>query len=228
MLFGILLGLTLSHFKPTLADKLSLFLESLVNKLLNVLTLAIPIFVMGFIVKLQYDKVLEEIIKDYTTVFIIVAFTQFGYISALYFITNNLSISRLLVTLKNMLPAAITGFSTMSSVAAMPLTLIGVKKNSNNPLAASVIPATVNIHLIGDCLAIPIFAYAILKNYGIAEPSLANYMIFAFYFIIAKFSVAAVPGGGIIVMLPILEKYLGFNADMMSLITALYILFDPA
>ena len=28
-------------------------------------------------------------------------------------------------------------------------------------------------------------------------------------------------------MLPILEAHLGFNSDMMSLITALYILFDP-
>ncbi len=28
-------------------------------------------------------------------------------------------------------------------------------------------------------------------------------------------------------MLPILDKYLGFNTEMLSLITALYILFDP-
>ena len=35
------------------------------------------------------------------------------------------------------------------------------------------------------------------------------------------------PGGGIIVMLPILESYLGFNSQMLSMITALYILFDP-
>jgi Na+/H+-dicarboxylate symporter len=28
-------------------------------------------------------------------------------------------------------------------------------------------------------------------------------------------------------MLPILEHYLGFTGEMMSLITALYILFDP-
>lgn len=66
-----------------------------------------------------------------------------------------------------------------------------------------------------------------LKNYGIDEPSFINYLLFAFYFVLAKFSVAAVPGGGILVMLPILESYLGFNAEMMSLITALYILFDP-
>ena len=54
-----------------------------------------------------------------------------------------------------------------------------------------------------------------------------GYLIFACYFVMAKFSVAAVPGGGILVMLPILERYLGFDATMLSLITALYILFDP-
>jgi Na+/H+-dicarboxylate symporter len=85
----------------------------------------------------------------------------------------------------------------------------------------------VNIHLIGDCFAIPIFAFAIMKSFGIAEPAFASYLIFAGYFVMAKFSVAAVPGGGILVMLPILETYLGFNGEMLSLITALYILFDP-
>ena len=59
------------------------------------------------------------------------------------------------------------------------------------------------------------------------EPSLVEYMVFALYFVIAKFSVAAIPGGGILVMLPILEKHLGFTGEMMSLITSIYILFDP-
>jgi Na+/H+-dicarboxylate symporter len=116
----------------------------------------------------------------------------------------------------------------MSSAASMPLTIIGAENNATNKeVARFVIPATVNIHLVGDCFAIPIFAYAVLKSFGMAEPSLINYLIFTLYFVLAKFSVAAIPGGGIIVMLPILERYLGFNAEMMSLITALYILFDP-
>jgi Na+/H+-dicarboxylate symporter len=127
-----------------------------------------------------------------------------------------------------MLPAAISGFSTMSSAASMPLTIIGAENNAKNKdLVRSVIPATVNIHLIGDCFAIPILAYAVLKSFGMAEPSLLNYLTFSLYFVIAKFSVAAIPGGGILVMLPILEAYLGFSAEMMSLITALYVLFDP-
>jgi len=116
----------------------------------------------------------------------------------------------------------------MSSAATMPLTIIGAENNvKNKSLVESVIPATVNIHLVGDCFATPILAYAVLKNFGLDEPSLMNYIIFVLYFVLAKFSVAAIPGGGILVMLPILEIYLGFTGEMMSLITALYILFDP-
>ena len=66
-----------------------------------------------------------------------------------------------------------------------------------------------------------------MKGFGVDEPGILGCLIFAAYFVLAKFSVAAVPGGGILVMLPILEKYLGFNSEMLSLITALYILFDP-
>jgi Na+/H+-dicarboxylate symporter len=85
----------------------------------------------------------------------------------------------------------------------------------------------VNIHLMGDCFAITIFAYAVLKSFGMDEPSFTAYLIFAVYFVLAKFSVAGVPGGGILVMLPILETHLGFQGAMLSMITGLYILFDP-
>jgi Na+/H+-dicarboxylate symporter len=127
-----------------------------------------------------------------------------------------------------MAPALMGGAGTMSSAATMPLTLIGVEKNAKHPtLARSVIPMSVNNHLIGDCFAIPIFAFALLKNYGLAQPTFEVYFIFALFFVLAKFSVAAVPGGGILVMLPILQQYLGFTPPMLSLITALYVLFDP-
>jgi Na+/H+-dicarboxylate symporter len=55
----------------------------------------------------------------------------------------------------------------------------------------------------------------------------SKYFGILWYFVLAKFAVAAVPAGGILVMLPILEKYLHFSPDMLSLITALYIMFDP-
>lgn len=225
---GILLGIIASKFQPQKSGTIAKKIESWIGKLLENFVYLIPLFVVGFVVKLQYDGVVGVIIKDYTAIFALIALTQFSYIALAYLLLNHLGIRGSLNNIKNMLPAAISGFSTMSSAASMPLIIIGAENNAQNKdIARCVVPATVNIHLVGDCFAIPIFAYAVLKSFGMPEPSILNYLIFACYFVVAKFSVAAIPGGGIIVMLPILEGYLGFNAEMMSLITALYILFDP-
>ncbi len=228
MFAGIILGALLSRLTPKRAETIANKADQLIAGLLKMIVYLIPFFVAGFIVKLQYDGVVSVIIKDYAPIFLLIALAQFTYISLLFWGLNQFKVTGLLNDLKNMLPAAISGFSTMSSAASMPLTLMGVENNTKHKeLSRAVIPATVNIHLIGDCFAIPIFAYAVLRSFGMEEPSLVSYLIFTLYFVIAKFSVAAIPGGGIIVMLPILEAHLGFNAQMMSLITALYILFDP-
>lgn len=228
MFGGLILGIAAGMFRRGMALKIAERLERGISLMLSSFTYLIPLFVTGFVIKLEYDGMMNMIIKDYTLIFGIIGVAQFSYILIIYLIGNNFKIMAFLTSIKNMLPALIAGFSTMSSAAAMPLTIIGTEKNAaNKDLARAIIPSTVNIHLIGDCFTIPIFAYAVLKNYGMAEPAFMDYMLFAFYFVLAKFSVAAIPGGGIIVMLPILEKYLGFNGEMMSLITALYILFDP-
>jgi Na+/H+-dicarboxylate symporter len=228
MFAGLFLGILTAVINQDLASKFACQIEKTVGNILYFFAYLIPLFVAGFVIKMKYDGIIVTIAENYAIVFLVIALSQFTYILFLYFITNCFRIKKTIQTIKNMLPAAITGFCTMSSATAMPLTIIGVEKNSNNPeLAQSVVPATVNIHLIGDCFAIPIFAYAILKNFGIEEPGLLNYMIFAGYFVLAKFSIAAIPGGGVVVMLPILEAYLNFNSEMLSLITALYVLFDP-
>ncbi|MDP5110271.1 MAG: cation:dicarboxylase symporter family transporter [Rickettsiaceae bacterium] len=228
MFSGIILGILSAKIAPIESSAFAKLLELLVKKLLKIITFLIPVFVIGFVIKLQFDGIIMQIIKDYTAIFAIIGAAQFGYITFLFFALNKFKFSKSILAIKNMLPATLSGFSTMSSAASMPLTIIGTEKNAKNKdLVHTVVPATVNIHLIGDCIAIPCFAFAILKNFDIAQPDVATYFMFSIYFVIAKFSVAAIPGGGIIVMLPILEQYLGFNSNMLSLITALYILFDP-
>jgi Na+/H+-dicarboxylate symporter len=228
MFSGIIAGVVFTTTMPDKSQQIANILEKFVNQLLKVITFVIPIFVAGFIIKLQHDGVINKIIQDYASIFAIIALVQYGYIFCLYFVLSNFSLQRFYASVRNMIPATVSAFSTMSSAASMPLTLIAAEKNcSNKDVANTVIPATVNIHLIGDCVAIPCFAYAVLKNYAMPEPMLISYFVFSLYFVLAKFSVAAIPGGGIIVMLPILEQYLGFNSEMLSLITALYILFDP-
>lgn len=228
MFGGIISGIVLTYLKPTLAGKIGGFLSNHVNQLLHYFTYIIPLFVAGFVVKLGFDGLVVSIMQQYSIILLMIVLAQFSYIALIYFLANSLKVKQCLQALKNMLPATIAGFSTMSSASAMPLTILGTQKNAQKgEFARSIIPTTVNIHLIGDCFAIPILAYAILKSYGVAEPLFMQYLIFAGFFVLAKFSVAAVPGGGIFVMLPILESYLGFNSPMLSLITALYLLFDP-
>lgn len=228
MFSGLFLGVVIGRWRPQLADKLLPQIEIGITVCLQTFLYLIPVFIFGFLVKMTHDQVMVHILQSYTQVFLLVACAVFSYIACVYLIANRLNASKLFQSVKNMMPAAFTGFGTMSSAAAMPLTLLGTEKNVGNPdVARLVIPATVNVHLVGDCFAIPIFAFAILKNFGFADPTFFSYVTFAGYFVLAKFSVAAVPGGGILVMLPILESTLGFNAEMLSLITALYILFDP-
>ncbi len=228
MFAGIILGILASIFCPQPAQKIALKIDKWVGGLLKSFVYLIPFFVTGFVINLQYDGVVATIAKDYTSIVGVIALACFSYIFLVYFLLSSGKIKTFANCIKNMLPAAISGFSTMSSAASMPLTIIGVENSvKNKDLSRSVVPATVNIHLVGDCFAIPIFAYAVLKSFGMNEPSLLSYLTFSLYFVMAKFSVAAIPGGGILVMLPILESHLGFNAEMMSMITALYVLFDP-
>lgn len=226
MFAGIILGLFSAHL--TLAQRLANKLQYVANLFILGFKYIIPVFVAGFVVKLQADGVIGLIIKDYSFIFAVIAASQVIYLMTIYFILNKLQLRPTFNAIKNMLPAAIGGFSTMSSAAVMPITMESVAMNAKyKTMAKTIVPATVNVHLLGDCIAIPIFAYALLSSFHMPLPSFLEYFVFTCYFVIAKFSVAAVPGGGILVMLPLLEAYLGFTPEMLSIITALYILFDP-
>lgn len=94
-------------------------------------------------------------------------------------------------------------------------------------LSRFVVPLTVNIHTIGLAINIPLLALYILLNFANSLPSFSTYLEFAAYFVLAQFSVAAVPGCGVLLMIPLLETYLGFTNEMSALLIVIYVLFDP-
>jgi Na+/H+-dicarboxylate symporter len=186
-----------------------------------------PLFIFGTALKLRHDGMISLILSEYFTVMEFFLFSAYGYVLLQLFILSGFRFGRWIDYLKNLFPAVITGFGSMSSAAALPLSIKAAEANlSNKDNAAIIVPSTVNIHLVGDCFFIPFVALAILISFGKELPDISTYFIFAIRFVAAKFAVAAVPGGGILVMLPILQNYLGFSADMLGLITTLYILFD--
>lgn len=227
--FGLVFGIVYAFLVPNKSQKISGKLLNITSFILKRLFIPVmPIFILGFSLKLQHEQILATICKDYLFVFLLIASASYGYIIFLYGFFNSFKRNAWFTSLQNMIPALVSGFSTMSSAASMPFTIMGSEKNVTHPeIARAVIPATANNHLIGDCFAIPIFALAILVSFNSSLPTFTDYFIFTFYFVLAKFAVAGVPGGGVLVMLPVLEQHLGFSPMMLSLITTLYIIFDP-
>lgn len=228
MLIGAILGIFFCYFKQQKVSYLSSKLQSFITFFLEKCFIPIlPLYIFGFVLKMHREGELEILFKNYAQVFILICALILVYILLMYFIANNFSWKKCKNSIKEMSAAGITGFSTISSAVAIPVSIKATEKNiSNGPFAKLIIPATVNIHMIGHGLSIPITSLTILMIYGQPLPSLETFIVFVLYFCIAKFSATAVPGGGIIVILPILQSQLGFTAEMSSIIIMLDILQD--
>jgi Na+/H+-dicarboxylate symporter len=177
-----------------------------------------PLFIFGIALKLRHNGAIFSILSEYLIIAGVFIISTCGYILMQLFVISGSNSKQLMKYINNLLPAIITGFGSMSSAAALPLLIKAAENNlKSKSNAAIIVPCSVNVHLVGDCFFIPFIALGISFSFGHGLPDIFTYLIFA---------VAAVPAGGIIVMLPILEKYLRFSTDMLALITTMYISFD--
>lgn len=229
LLAGVIVGLICAFQLPVKSARLSQRMIKVNYFILNKFVIPVmPVFILGFILKLEYEQILSLICEKYLYILFIICLSTFSFLFLTYGALTGFKLRAWVNALRNMLSAVLTGFSTMSSAASMPLIIVGSEQNVSRPeVVRSVVPSTINIHLIGDSFSIPIMMLGIMLSFGQGIPDWNAYLLFTFYFTIAKFAVAAVPGGTILVMLPIFEQLFGFSPEMLSLITALYVVFDP-
>ncbi|MFN7710313.1 MAG: cation:dicarboxylate symporter family transporter [Holosporales bacterium] len=229
LMIGALTGLIFAFFPSPSVSQGIHRLKAMINFGLSKLFIPLlPVFIFGFVLKLKSDGALGKIFMTYSPVFALMALIMMVYIVLFYGLGAGFKPNTWMRHLKNMGPATLTAFSTMSSAATMPLTLKGAETNTTKPeLIQALIPATVNIHLVGDGIGIPVLMMVILGSFGMPMPSFETFFQFTALFVMYKFAMATVPGGGILVMVPTLERVFGFTPEMVGLITALYIVFDP-
>lgn len=194
----------------------------------KIFVILLPFFIFGFGIKMFYEGTLAEFLQNNNQQFYYMIFILFAYLLLITALIAGFRLRKAYKIISNTTPAVFTAFSTMSSAAAMPYSLKAAQKNTKgNPLADIAVPTTVNFHLVGDSICIPILAIILLAMNNQAAPDIFLYAKFALSFVLAKFAVAAVPAGGILVMLPILQQFFGFTASMSATITAIYIFLDP-
>ncbi len=229
LISAVAIGIIGNFLKTDTIDRCSFWLNNIANfALKKVICPVLPLFVLGFIIKMQYEGTLTLIIREYAMLLGIVAILAYGYMFTLMFFLSERSLKKTLLKFKNLLPSVLIGLFSMSSAAAIPTTIEGSQKNlQNKDLAKFVVPATANMHLLGDCFAIPIIGLALMISFGYEFPTMGQYFIFTVYGVMAKFAAAGIPGGSALIFVPIFENIFGFTPEMLTAITAIYVLFDP-
>jgi Na+/H+-dicarboxylate symporter len=209
------------HYAVIISDKITLFLQKVFIPLL-------PLYVFGFCLKLSYDDALIHLFTHYGRVFFLSMGLMFTYLLVFYSIVNGCRLRPLITHIQTFLPAGLTGFSTMSTAATMPVTLECCERaTKDRNFSDLIIPSTGNIHMLGDDLTVTMTAMSLLVLCGHGMPDLSTFLVYTGAFCVAKFSCVGIPGASVLVILPVLQQFLGFSPEMVSMLTTIYILQDP-
>ncbi|MDR3223991.1 MAG: dicarboxylate/amino acid:cation symporter [Holosporales bacterium] len=229
LIAGVLTGIMGNFLKLDIIRRTSEYMNIAANCILKKgICPVLPFFIIGFIMKMQHEGILGLMIREYSVILGFGWLLMYTHMFTVTFLISGRSFSAVIQKFKNMLPGILVGLCSASSAAAIPITIKGAEKNlENKNIARFIIPSTANMHLLGDCFAIPMIGLALMASFGYELPSVGQYLTFTMYGIIAKFAAAGIPGGSALVFLPIFENVFGFSAPMLTAITAIYVLFDP-
>lgn len=228
LLMAVLLGLIFSFFTvPVIENSIGWLKKKLEYFFKNIFIPLLPLYVVGFLLKIQYEGVLVRLIQHYGGAFFLIVSLQILYLLFFYYSAVGFSLSRATKALKNASASYLTAFGTMSSTATVPVSVECAEKNTGNRSLAQIsMPIMANIHLLGDSIGTPILAMVTMLLFLGALPGFIAYGTFVLYFCLSMFAVSGIPGGGIIVMIPVLKTYLGFTPEMISIMMTLYLLMD--
>ena len=227
---GFILSIIFSFKRNKKVENFTKTMSNISTKFLKKFFIPIlPLFVLGFVIKLQHEGALENAIKVYGKVLLIIVITQISYLCLFYFVISKFKIKKCWMYFKSVFPATFTGFSAISSAASMSVLLISMEKifKNKSTLYKAIVPAVINTHTLGSAIGVTILTFATIKTFNAPMPTFETFVIFAFFYALSKFAVAAVPGGVLLIVAPLLEKYLAFSSEMIGVITVVYLLFDP-
>ncbi len=228
LICAIILGLFFSFVRVPKFERSTHHFKRTIEHILNWVVIPfLPLYVFGFLLKMRFEGTFILLMQNYSGTFFLIVATQICYLIWMYALATRFSLRNMLDAIKNALPSYLTGFSTMSSAVTVPVSVECAYKNTHNrPLAMVAMPIMANVHLLGDSIGIPMLAMVTMLLFTGSLPDFAQYVSFVFYFCTAMFAVSGIPGGAILVMTPILVSQLNFSAEMIGVITALFLLMD--
>jgi Na+/H+-dicarboxylate symporter len=126
------------------------------------------------------------------------------------------------------IPSIVTAFTSMCSIVTMPMTIATARKNLKNPdYAEMVIPMTTNVQMIGDCFVNAFLCILVMKIFGHPIPDFVEWAKFTLIFTLVRYATVGVSGGTTFLLLPLYEKYLHFNHEMLAIMLTFNVVLDP-
>lgn len=229
LLCGLITGIILSYTKQNIVHRaIGKYLVFSTFFFEKIFTPLLPLYIFGFLLKLQNDTDCGNIFEKFRTLIVLLFMAQILYIF-FYFLWGKAFKSKpTFKAFRRALPAGVTAFSSISSVITLPVTLKAAEENVQDKTIANLtIPTTVNCHALGDAIALPLIALAIYYMSYASLPDFWTYLPFALMLTLAQFGAISVAGGSVIIIVPILISHLKFSPEMIGLITAVSIFLDP-
>jgi len=228
MLAALFVGLLLAFISIPWADRGIALGKSIIEKGLRIFFIPVlPLYVFGFFLKMVRELPIAQLVGAYGMIFLLSVLLQVVWLAFAYVVVNLGSLKQAFAAWVTAVPSYLTALGTMSSVATLPVSMVCAGQNTKNPaISHFAMPILANIHLMGDAVCTPLFALATMKLFFGVLPSFTTYLVFVGYLCLTMLAVSGIPGGGIIVMLPLLKSLFGFTPEMLSVMTALYLLQD--
>lgn len=188
-----------------------------------------PLYIFGNMLKIDRENDFAQVFSDFGQIIGFIIAIQVIYITFLFWVGNRFSLSKTIEAIKTAMPAWVLGFSTMSSLVTMPVTLKAAEQNlKDKTIAQLAITSTVNCHTIGECISMMAIAMTVmLMSQGMVAPDPLTFLKFSFIFALAQFTAVSVPGGSVVIVIPLLIKYFGFSPEMVGLVATLSVFMEP-
>ena len=227
LVLAFVLGLGIAYLKEDTVkkfmDEFQLIVEGTIK---SVIIPLLPFHISGIFANMTYAGKVEMIIAVFAKVFVVIITLHILILLFQYTVAGSLNGKNPISLIRNMLPAYFTAVGTQSSAATIPVTLAQTKKNgANDGIAEFTVPLFATIHLSGSTITLTSCSLAIMMLEGM-NFSFGSYFGFILMLGVTMVAAPGVPGGAVMAALGLIQSMLEFNAELSSLMIALYLAQD--
>ena len=229
LVLSIFVGLSIAWAK---AEKMLKLVDEFQNMILfivkKIIMPILPYFIGCTFAILSYEGGITKHFPVFISVLLITIFGHYIWLAVLYIIAGIYSKTPPSQVLKHFLPAYLTAIGTMSSAATLPITLDCADKSPalRKDMVAFGIPLFANIHLCGSVLTETFFVMVVSQILYGSIPSVSQMIIFIILLGIFGLGAPGVPGGTVMASLGLITSILGFDANGIALVLAIFALQD--